>query len=81
MHREGIELDIEVDEEQEEALEEVEDQWYTTIFKNHDTMQENVHFHLRRVCIVMHQISSLLQHSSSPIGVVLDLVILHRFLF
>jgi hypothetical protein len=56
MRHEGIELATKVEEEQEEALEEVEDQWYTTIFKNRDTMQENVHFHLRRVCIVAHQI-------------------------
>jgi hypothetical protein len=46
MHHEGIELATKVEEEQDEALEEVEDQWYTTIFKNCDTMQENVHFHL-----------------------------------
>jgi hypothetical protein len=45
MHHEGIELATEVEEEKEEALEEVEDQWYATIVNNQDTMQENVHFH------------------------------------
>ena len=56
MHQEEIELAIEVEEKQEEALEEVEDQWYVTIVNNWDIMQENVHFHQRLVCIVTHQI-------------------------
>jgi hypothetical protein len=30
----GIELATELEEEQEEALEEVEDHWYATIFNN-----------------------------------------------
>ena len=55
MCREEIELSIEVEEEQEEALEEVEDQWYVTIVNNWDTMQGNAHFHQQLVCIVMHQ--------------------------
>jgi hypothetical protein len=42
--------------DKEEALEEIEDQWYVTIVNNHDTMQENVHFHQQPVCIVAHQI-------------------------
>jgi hypothetical protein len=45
MCREGIELDKEAKDEQEEALEEVKDQWYVTTVNNQDTMQENVHFH------------------------------------
>jgi hypothetical protein len=56
MHCEEIELATEVEEEEEEALEEAEDQWYATTVNNQDTMQENVHFHLRHVCIVVHQI-------------------------
>ena len=46
----------EVEEEKDEALEKEEDQWYSTIVNNQDTMQENLHFHLRHVCIVAHQI-------------------------
>jgi hypothetical protein len=38
MRREGIKLDIEVEEEKEEALEEVEDQWYVTTINNQDIM-------------------------------------------
>jgi hypothetical protein len=45
VRREEIELATEVEDEQEEALEEVEDQWYVTIVNNQDIMQENVHFH------------------------------------
>jgi len=45
-----------VEEEKEEALEEVEDQWYATTVNNQETMQENAHFHLQHVCIVVHQI-------------------------
>jgi hypothetical protein len=56
MHHEDIELAIVVEKEEEEALEEAEDQLYATIVNNQDTMQENVHFHLRHVCIVAHQI-------------------------
>jgi hypothetical protein len=33
-HRKGIELDTEAEEEKEEALEEVEDQWYATTVNN-----------------------------------------------
>jgi hypothetical protein len=49
---------------EEEALEEAEDQWYVTTINNQDTMQENVHFHLRHVCIVTHQImiQKIVQH-------------------
>jgi hypothetical protein len=46
MHCEEIELAIEVEEEEEKALEEVEDQWYSTTISNQKNMQENVHFHL-----------------------------------
>jgi hypothetical protein len=56
MHREEIELATEVEDEQEEALQEVEDQWYVTTVNNQDTMKENVHFQRRLVCIVAHQI-------------------------
>jgi pyruvate/oxaloacetate carboxyltransferase len=45
-----------VEDEVEEALEEAEDRWYAITVNNQDTMQENVHFHLRHVCIVAHQI-------------------------
>jgi hypothetical protein len=38
-------LSIEAEDKKEEALEEVEDQWYVTTINNQDTMQENVHFH------------------------------------
>jgi hypothetical protein len=34
MCHEGIDLDTEVEEEKEEALEEVEDQWYATTVNN-----------------------------------------------
>jgi hypothetical protein len=51
MHHEEIKLAIEVEEEEYEALEEAEDQWYATTVSKQDTMQENVHFHLRCVCI------------------------------
>jgi hypothetical protein len=54
--RGDIERATEVEDEQEEVLEEVEDQWYVTTFKNWDIMQENVHFHQRLVCIVVHRI-------------------------
>ena len=54
-HHERIELAIEMEEEKEEALEEVMDQWYATIVNNQDTMQENSHFHVRTLCIFMHQ--------------------------
>jgi hypothetical protein len=45
-------------------LEEAKDRWYAIIVNNHDTMQENVHFHLRHVCIVVHQIMTqkIVQH-------------------
>jgi hypothetical protein len=56
MHHEGIEMDTYVEEEKEEALEEVEDQWYVTIVNNQDIMQENAHFHQCLVCIVMYRI-------------------------
>jgi hypothetical protein len=56
MCHEGIELAKKVEEEKEEDLEEAEDQWYATIFNYQDTMQENVHFHQRPVCIFVHQI-------------------------
>jgi hypothetical protein len=55
-HCEEIEMAIEVEDEEEEALEEAEDRWYVTNVNNQDTMKENVHFHLRHVCIVAHQI-------------------------
>ena len=53
-HREEIKLATEVKDEVEEALEEAEDRWYAMTVNDQDTMQENVHFHLRCVCIVMH---------------------------
>ena len=56
MHHKGIELATDVEEYKKEALEEAEDQWYTTIVNNQDTMQENVHLHRGPVCIVTHQI-------------------------
>jgi hypothetical protein len=56
MHREGIELAKEVEEEKEEALERLEDQLYVTIVNKKETTQENAHFHQRPVCIFGHQI-------------------------
>jgi hypothetical protein len=56
MHCGEIELAIEVEEEEEEDLEEAMDQWYATTINNQDTMREDSHFHLQRVCIVTHQI-------------------------
>jgi hypothetical protein len=56
MPHEDIELDTEVEDEVEEASEETEDRWYAIIVNKHETMQENVHFHLQHVCIVAHQI-------------------------
>ena len=56
MRHEGIKMATKLEEEQEEDLEEAEDQWYAAIVNNQDTMQKNVHFHLRHVCIVAHQI-------------------------
>jgi hypothetical protein len=38
MCHEGIELATEAEDEQEEALEEVEDQWYVTTVNNQNTM-------------------------------------------
>jgi hypothetical protein len=55
-HREEIKLTTEVEDEVEEALEEIEDRWYAITFNNQDIMQENVHFHPRHVCIVAHPI-------------------------
>jgi hypothetical protein len=46
MHRDEIEMATEVEDEVEEALEEVEDQWYSITLNNLNTLQENVHFHL-----------------------------------
>jgi hypothetical protein len=63
MHHEEIEMVTEVEEEEEEALEEAEDQWYSIIFNNQDTMQENFHFHQRRVCIFVHHI---MKHNNVP---------------
>ena len=54
MHHEEIELAIEVEEEEDEALEEADDQWYATTVNNKDTMQENVHFHRRPIYILSH---------------------------
>jgi hypothetical protein len=56
MDREEIDLATEVEEEVDKALEEVEDRWYAITINNHDIMQENVHFHMRHVCIVAHRI-------------------------
>jgi hypothetical protein len=56
MNHEEIELATEVEENEEEDLEEEENRWHATTSKNLDTMQENVHFHLRHVRIVAHQI-------------------------
>jgi hypothetical protein len=56
MHHKEIELATEVEEEEEEALEEAEDQWYATTVNNQDIIQENFHSHLHRVCIVAHHI-------------------------
>ena len=36
---------------EEEDLEEVEDQWFSTTIKNLGTMQDIVHIHLRCICI------------------------------
>jgi hypothetical protein len=55
MHREEIEQDTEVEDDQEEVSYEVEDQWCVTIVNNRDIMQGNVHFHQQLVCIVAHQ--------------------------
>jgi hypothetical protein len=52
MHREEIEQATEVEDEREEVLDEVEDQWYVIIVNNQDIMQGNVHFHQQHVCIV-----------------------------
>jgi plasmid maintenance system killer protein len=46
MHHEEIELATEVEDEVEEALEEVEDQWYSISVNNQYIMQENSHFNL-----------------------------------
>jgi hypothetical protein len=55
MHREEIEQATEVEDEREEVLDEVEDQWYVIIVNNPDIMQGNVHFHQQHVCIVAHR--------------------------
>jgi hypothetical protein len=55
MRQEEIEHATEVEDELEEVLDEVEDQWYVTIVNNQDIMQENVHFHQQLVCIVAHR--------------------------
>jgi hypothetical protein len=39
MHQEEIEIAIEVEGKEEEALEEAEDRWYVTTVNNQDTMQ------------------------------------------
>jgi hypothetical protein len=49
-----MELATKVEDEVEEVLEEAEDQWYAITVNNQETMQENFHFQLRHVCIVMH---------------------------
>jgi ribosomal protein S18 len=51
-----INIGTKVEDEVEEALKYVEDKWYSITIKNQGTMQENVHFHLRHVCIVTHKI-------------------------
>jgi hypothetical protein len=58
MCREEIEMVIELEAELDEALEEVEDQWYVTNFNNQDIMQGNVHFHQQLGCIVAHRITT-----------------------
>jgi hypothetical protein len=64
VHCEEIELDIEVEEEVEEDLEEEYDRWYVIIVNNQDTMHENVHVHLRHICIFVHHIMTqkIVQH-------------------
>jgi hypothetical protein len=64
MHREDIELATNVEDKVDEALEEAEDRRYVITINNQDTMHENVHFHLRHVCIVVHQIMTkrIVQH-------------------
>ena len=53
-----MKLSTDLEEEREEALEEVEDQWYLKIVKNRDIMQGNAHFHQQLVCIFPHQITT-----------------------
>jgi hypothetical protein len=54
MQCEDIDLVTKVKDEVDEASEEVEDRRYAINVNNQNTMHENVHFHLRHVCIVMH---------------------------
>jgi hypothetical protein len=55
MRQEEIEQATEVEDEQDEVLDEVEDEWYVTIVNNRDIMQGNFHFHQQPVFIGTHQ--------------------------